>query len=151
MAVLIDRFIGQHNYSLDNKGRVSIPAKFREVLAERYDERLVLMKDYASCVLAYPIEEWQKLDERIRQLPTSDPNVTRFLRKYYSSAEACELDGQGRVLIPQPLKSHASLSREVVIIGMSNRMEIWDAKSWAKGDQDEDTGSLQAAMAAYGL
>jgi MraZ protein len=151
VAVLIDRFIGHHEYSLDSKGRVSIPSEFREVLAERYDEKLVLMKHYDRCLVAYPIEEWQKLDEKISALPASDPMVTRYLRNFYSSAKVCELDGQGRVLIPAALKAHAGLSREVIIIGLSNKMEIWDLGAWKKENPDEDSAAVRSAMAAYGL
>jgi MraZ protein len=151
VAVLIDRFIGHHEYSLDNKGRVSIPSEFRDVLNERYDERLVLMKQYDRCLVAYPVEEWSKLDEKISALPASDPMVMRFLRNYYSSAKVCELDGQGRVLIPHALKTYAGLSREVIIIGLSNKMEIWDVGAWKKENPDEDTAAVRSAMAAYGL
>ena len=151
MAPLIDRFLGQHIYSLDNKGRVSIPAEFREVLADRYDDKVVLMKNYDRCLLAYPVEEWRKLDEKIRALPASDPNVIKYLRIYYSSAKVCELDGQGRILIPPTLKTYAGLSREVVIIGLSNRMELWDLQTWNEVNPDEDGAMLQVSMAAYGL
>lgn len=151
MAALIDRFIGHHTYSLDNKGRVSIPSDFREVLSERYDEKLVLMKHYDRCLVAYPVEEWQKLDEKISALPASDPMVTKYLRNFYSSAKVCELDAQGRVLVPAALKSYAGLSREVVIIGLSNKIEIWDIAAWKKENPEEDNTEVRKAMAAYGL
>ncbi len=151
MAALIDRFIGHHAYSLDNKGRVSIPSDFREVLSERYDEKLVLMKNYDRCIAAYPIEEWQKIDEKINSLPQSDPMVMKYLRNFYSSAKVCELDGQGRVLVPPALKAYAGLNREVIIIGLSNRMEFWDAETWKKENPEEDGAKVRDAMAAYGL
>ena len=151
MPALIDRFIGHHSYSLDSKGRVSIPSDFREVLTERYDERLVLMKHYDRCLVAYPLEEWQKLDEKISALPASDPMVTRYLRQFYSSAKVCELDKQGRVLVPSTLKSHAGLSRDVILIGMSNKIEIWDPDEWKKENPVEDNGAVRSAMAAYGI
>ena len=151
MAALIDRFIGHHTYSLDSKGRVSIPSDFRDVLAERYDEKLVLMKHYDRCLVAYPIEEWQKLDEKISALPASDPMVTKYLRNFYSSAKVCELDAQGRVLVPPALKAYAGLSREVVIIGLSNKMEIWDLQMWKKENPEEDYTEVRNKMAAYGL
>ena len=151
MAPLIDRFIGHHVYSLDSKGRVSIPSDFRDVLVERYDERLVLMKHYDRCLVAYPLEEWQKLDEKISALPASDPMVTRYLRSYYSSAKVCELDKQGRVLVPPALKSYAGLSRDAVIIGLSNKLEIWDSETWKKENPEEDNTAVRSAMAAYGI
>ncbi|HLB25109.1 MAG TPA: division/cell wall cluster transcriptional repressor MraZ [Nitrospirota bacterium] len=151
MAALIDRFIGHHVYSLDNKGRVSIPADFREVLAERYDEKLVLMKHYDRCLVAYPVEEWQKLDEKIAALPASDPMVTKYLRNFYSSAKVCELDAQGRVLVPPALKAYAGLSREVVLIGLSNKVEMWDADTWKKENPEEGNDAVRKAMAGYGL
>jgi MraZ protein len=151
VAALIDRFIGHHTYSLDNKGRVSIPSDFREVLSERYDEKLVLMKHYDRCLVAYPVEEWQKLDEKISALPASDPMVTKYLRSFYSSAKVCELDGQGRVLVPSALKSYAGLTREVIIIGLSNKIEIWDSATWKRENPEEDNTAVRKAMAAYGL
>lgn len=151
MAALINRFIGHHTYSLDNKGRVSIPAEFREVLSERYDERLVVMKHYDRCLVAYPLEEWQKLDEKITALPTSDPMVTKYLRNYYSSAKVCELDKQGRILVPAPLKTHAGLDRDVVIIGLSNKLELWDLDTWNRENPEEDHSAVRAAMAGLGV
>jgi MraZ protein len=151
LAALIDRFIGHHAYSLDSKGRVSIPSDFREVLVERYDEKLVLMKHYDQCLVAYPLEEWQKLDEKISALPASDPMVTRYLRQFYSSAKVCELDKQGRVLVPSALKAHAGLSRDVILIGMSNKIEIWDPEAWKKENPIEDNAAVRSAMAAYGI
>ncbi|HEX9860315.1 MAG TPA: division/cell wall cluster transcriptional repressor MraZ [Nitrospirota bacterium] len=151
MAAPINRFIGHHSYSLDNKGRVSIPAEFREVLSDRYDERLVLMKHYDRCLVAYPLEEWQKLDEKITALPASDPMVTKYLRNFYSSAKVCELDKQGRILVPSPLKSHAGLARDVVIIGLSNKMEFWDLETWNRENPEEDHSAVRVAMAQFGI
>lgn len=151
MAAPIYRFIGHHSYNLDNKGRVSIPSDFREVLSDRYDERLVLMKHYDRCLVAHPLEEWQKLDEKITSLPASDPMVTKFLRNFYSSAKVCELDRQGRILIPPALKTYAGLSREVIIIGMSNKIELWDLETWNRENPEEDYSAVRNAMAAYGI
>jgi len=151
MAAPVYRFIGHHSYSLDNKGRVSIPADFREVLSERYDERLVLMKHYDRCLVAHPLEEWQKLDEKIMSLPASDPMVTKFLRNFYSSAKVCDLDRQGRILVPPTLKAYAGLSRDVLIVGLSNKIEIWDQDAWQKENPEEDFSAVRKAMAAYGI
>ena len=151
MAALINRFIGHHPYTIDSKGRISIPAEFREVLSDRYDERLVLMKDYDRCLVAYPVEEWQKMDEKISALPQSDPMVRKYLRTYYSSAKVCELDAQGRVLVPPALKSYAGLAKDVIVIGMSNKMEIWDTQTWKKENPEEDSSAVRGAMASYGL
>jgi MraZ protein len=151
VAVPIDRFLGQHTFSLDNKGRVSIPAEFREVLADRYDDKLVLMKDYDRCLVAYPVEEWQKLDEKIKTLPASDPNVKKYMRVFYSSAKVCQIDGQGRVLIPQELKAYAGLSREVMVVGLSSKMELWDMDAWKRENPEEFHGEIELAMASYGL
>jgi len=151
MAAPVYRFIGHHSYSLDNKGRVSIPADFREVLSERYDERLVLMKHYDRCLVAHPLEEWQKLDEKIMSLPASDPMVTKFLRNFYSSAKVCDLDRQGRILVPPALKAYAGLSRDVMIVGLSNKIELWDQETWQKENPEEDFSAVRKAMAAYGI
>jgi len=151
VAAPFNRFIGHYTYNLDNKGRVSIPPDFREVLSDRFDERLVVMKDYDQCLTAYPIEEWEKLDDRISELPTSDPMVTRFLRNFISSAKVCELDKQGRILLPPALKSYAGLKREVLIIGMSKKIELWDMETYNKINASEDNSDIRKAMAEYGV
>jgi len=151
VAAPFNRFIGHHTYNLDNKGRVSIPPDFREVLTDRFDERLVVMKDYDQCLVGYPIEEWEKLDDRISELPTSDPMVTKFLRNYISSAKVCELDKQGRILIPPALKSYAGLTREVLIIGMSKKIELWDMETYNRINASEDSSEIRKAMAEYGV
>lgn len=151
MAALIDRFIGHHNYSLDAKGRVSIPADFREVLSERYDEKLVLMKHYDRCLVAYPVDEFNKLDAKLGEMPASNPMVIKFKRKFYSSAKVCELDGQGRILVPPALKEYAGLAREVALFGMGDRIELWDPETWDRMNPDEDNDAVRDAMAGLGL
>lgn len=151
MAALIKRFIGSNTYTLDNKGRVSIPAEFRDVLADRYDEQLVLMKHYDRCLVAYPMEEWNKLDAKISELPQSNPKVIKYLRHFYSSARVCELDKQGRILVPSHLKAHAGLSKDVMIVGIGNKMELWDLDTWNRSNPEEDFSALGSDMAELGI
>ena len=122
-------FQGRYLQTMDEKGRVMIPAKFREVLKSRYDERLVLT-NYDGCLLAFPFEEWRQLQERINQKSWFIKEVRQFSRFFVSSAVECPLDRQGRVLIPQALRDFAELDREVVLAGMNNRIEIWRKEKW---------------------
>lgn len=151
MAALIDRFIGHHNYSLDAKGRVSIPADFREVLSERYDDKLVLMKHYDRCLVAYPVDEWNKLDAALAELAKTNPQVIKFKRMYYSSAKVCELDAQGRVLVPPALKEYAGLGREVALVGMGERIELWDPETYLRENAEADSAAIRDAVAAIGF
>lgn len=151
VAAPFNRFIGHYTYNLDSKGRVSIPPDFREVLADRFEERMVVMKDYDQCLSALPVEEWERLDDRISELPTSDPMVTKYLRNFISSAKVCELDKQGRILIPPALKAYAGLKREVLIIGMSKKIELWDMETYNKVNASEDNEEVRKAMAEFGV
>ncbi len=123
-------FIGRHTLTLDAKGRLSIPAKYREVLAAMYGNQLVLT-GLDHCIVAYPLAEWQKFEEKARQLPTLKRDVRNFFRGFYSAASECTLDRQGRVLIPPQLREYdAGLNREVVLVGIANKMEIWGKERW---------------------
>lgn len=116
--------IGEHQHNLDVKGRVFIPARFREELGEHF----IITKGLDSCLFVYSLEEWKSLEEKIRLLPLSKArNLQRF---FFAGACDVEADKQGRVLIPANLRKYASLTKDVMIIGASNRAEIWDMQKW---------------------
>ncbi|MFB0506990.1 MAG: division/cell wall cluster transcriptional repressor MraZ [Thermodesulfobacteriota bacterium] len=124
-------FRGRHEHTIDPKGRVSIPAKFREVLGKKYDERLVIT-NFDGCLVAYPHEEWILLEEKASSLSMVKKETRAFMRFFYSSAIECTLDKQGRILIPQTLREYADLDKEVVLVGQLRKIEIWSKKRWSE-------------------
>jgi MraZ protein len=143
-------FRGSFEHSVDSKGRVSVPSKFRDILADRYDGRLVLALDYDQCLTVYPLEEWEKLEEKIRNLPMMQKEVKDFMRFFFSSATECELDKQGRILMPPQLRERAGINKTVVVVGIINKIEIWDEKAWAaRSTQNGD--KIGEVLASLGL
>lgn len=125
-------FQGEHINCMDDKGRVSIPAAFRETLRRTYDDdRIVLTRDYDGCLRGYPPKEWERrVIDKIRHRSMSDPKVRAFERFVVSAASECVPDKQGRILIPQALRQHADLTKSVVFAGMTFYFEIWDVDRW---------------------
>ncbi len=122
-------FAGRFEYAIDDKSRVSIPSKFREVLSTNYDMRLILT-NLDGCIVAYPYQEWVNIQERISNLGTMKKEARVFLRFYYSGVSECPIDKLGRVLIPQSLKTYANIKKNVAIIGMNRKIEIWAQETW---------------------
>ncbi len=143
-------FLGRHNLTLDNKGRLSIPAKYREVLATMYGNQLVLT-GLDRCIVAYPLTEWQKFEEKARQLPSLKRDVRNFFRGFYSAASECSLDRQGRVLIPPQLREYAGLDREVVLVGIANKMEIWSKEQWEEQSRENQSRLEEIAEELAGI
>jgi MraZ protein len=125
-------FRGRFEHSIDGKGRVSIPAKFRETLKRDYgrDELIVTILD--SCLVAYPFAEWQIFEEKMKDFSQLKKEAQSFLRYFYSGAMECAIDDHGRILIPPQFREHATLNKEIVFVGMMNRFEIWDKGVWEK-------------------
>ncbi len=119
-------FIGEYQHSFDAKGRLIMPAKFRAQLGER----CIATRGMDHCLFVFPLDEWEILDQKLRKLPLTKTDARNFSRFIYSGATECELDMQGRILIPPHLRPYAALNREVVIIGVSSRMEIWAKERW---------------------
>jgi len=124
-------FRGRYEHTIDAKGRLSIPSKFRETLSERYDTRLVITA-YDGCLIAYPLQEWQALEEKVSTLPEFKKDTKAFLRFFYSSATDCNIDKLGRILVPQPLRDYAGLDKDVVLVGTFRHVEIWGKEPWDK-------------------
>lgn len=143
-------FRGSFEHSVDTKGRVSVPSKFRDILADRYDGRLVLTMDLDRCLTAYPLEEWERLEEKIKGLPTMQKEVKDFMRFFFSSATECELDKQGRILIPPGLREGAGINKSVMLVGIINKIEIWDSGVW-KARKSENGDKIGEALASLGL
>lgn len=127
-------FIGEYNHSLDPKNRVSIPAKFREELGENF----VVTKGLDSCLFVYSMNEWKVVEEKLKSLPMTNKDARAFVRFFFAGASECEVDKQGRTLIPSNLKEYAAIDKDVVIIGVSTRIEIWSLEQWNKFNNDAD-------------
>ncbi len=138
-------FLGTYYHTIDEKGRLAIPSKFREIITGRYENRLV-MTPFKSCIFVYPLAEWEKLVEKVEQLPMFDDRKRNFRRLLYSPAIESPMDKQGRILIPQPLRNIIKLGKEVAIVGMNNMIEIWPRERWELKYQEilDELGDLSA-------
>jgi MraZ protein len=138
-------FLGRHNHNLDAKGRLALPARFRDKLVEG----VVITRGFDPCLLVYPLETWLPLAERVAALSISDPDVRKLRRMLFADAVDVQLDGQGRVLIPAELRAYASIEREAVVVGVHTFIEVWTPGTW--GHQaagiDRDGSSIAERLA----
>lgn len=123
-------FMGEYHYTIDEKGRLSIPAKFREILDAKDEKRLIVTRGMDHCLFIFPGYEWQVWENKIKSLPVTQASARSFVRIMLSGAFEAEINKQGRILIPQSLRDYAEIKKDAVIIGISNRMEIWDKVRW---------------------
>lgn len=121
-------FMGEYQHTLDEKGRVAIPARLRDELGEKF----VVTRGLDQCLFVYPMAEWSKIEGKLKALPFTKGDARAFTRMFFSGAIEVELDKQGRVLIPQNLRDYARVEREVRIIGVSNRVEVWSEAVWGE-------------------
>ncbi|MFS1513480.1 division/cell wall cluster transcriptional repressor MraZ [Chengkuizengella sp. SCS-71B] len=119
-------FMGEYQHNIDEKGRVIVPSKFRDALGPTF----IITRGLDQCLFIYPSEEWAVLEKKLKALPLMKSDARAFTRFFFSGATECELDKQGRVNIPNNLKSHAKLEKESIFIGVSNRIEIWNKEVW---------------------
>ncbi|UCG20295.1 MAG: division/cell wall cluster transcriptional repressor MraZ [Deltaproteobacteria bacterium] len=122
-------FRGRSIHTLDAKGRIRIPTRFRDILKTRYEDRFVIT-NLDRCLVAYPLQEWEIIEEKLGSLSLVRQDVKAFQRFFISGATECNFDKQGRILIPQTLREHASLDREVVLAGMLRSFEVWSKELW---------------------
>ena len=113
--------MGEYQHSVDAKGRLIVPAKFREQLGDQF----VITRGLDQCLFGYTMDEWQKIEEKLKELPVTKKDARAFTRFFFSGATEVELDKQGRVNIPTTLISYAKLEKECIILGVYNRFEIW--------------------------
>ncbi|MGB9867287.1 MAG: division/cell wall cluster transcriptional repressor MraZ [Bacillota bacterium] len=118
--------IGEYQHTLDEKGRLTIPARFREDLGDRF----ILTKGLDGCLFGYPLAEWKALEAKLRALPMTKADARAFVRLLLAGANECELDRQGRFVLPNSLREHAAITKEAVITGVSTRIEIWSKQRW---------------------
>jgi len=140
-------FIGEYNHTIDEKGRVAVPVKFRQELAVG----AVVTKGLDNCLVVYPLTEWNKLAEKLAQLPISQSNTRAFSRLMLAGAMDVSLDKQGRFILPEYLRQYASVSKKVVVAGLYNRIEIWDEANWGKYKNNSESKSEEIAEQLGGL
>jgi MraZ protein len=142
-------FIGEHQHSLDEKGRLIIPSKFRDDLGYEF----VMTKGLDNCLFVYPKKEWVILEEKLKSLPLTNKDARAFIRFFFSGASECILDKQGRVLIPSNLREHSRLEKDAVVIGVSTRIEIWSKSEWESYNNDDNLSydSIAEKMAELGI
>ena len=123
-------FYGEYHHSLDAKDRVIVPSKFREIFKENYVEKFYLTRGLDRCLFVFTEEEWRQQERKFKDLPFTRQESRKFNRLYFSGACEVVCDKQGRILIPVYLKSYAEIKSDVVIIGVSDRIEIWAKEKW---------------------
>ncbi|MGM0897627.1 MAG: division/cell wall cluster transcriptional repressor MraZ [Bacillota bacterium] len=119
-------FMGEFQHNVDAKGRLIVPAKYRELLGDQF----VITRGLDQCLFGYPMNEWNKIEEKLKDMPVTKKDARAFTRFFFSGAQEVELDKQGRVNIPANLLSYAKIEKECVILGVSNRFEIWAKDAW---------------------
>jgi len=141
-------FIGEYQHTIDPKGRVIMPAKFRDGLGDKF----IITKGLDNCLFVFPQEEWQSFEKKLRSLPLTSRDARAFTRFFFSGAIECELDKQGRILIPANLRDYANLDKDLVIVGVSSRVEIWSKEKWnAYNDENLDHDEIAEKMAELGI
>ncbi len=123
----LSMFMGEFQHSIDAKGRLIVPSKLREKLGEKF----VVTRGLDGCLFGYPLSEWEKLEEKLNEMPLAEKGGSDICPSFYSAATECEIDKQGRINIPVTLRNHADLTKSCVIIGVSNRIENWDENALA--------------------
>ncbi|MNW29414.1 cell division protein MraZ [compost metagenome] len=129
-------FMGEFQHSIDEKGRIIIPAKFRDLLGTSF----VVTRGLDQCLFVYPMEEWGVMEQKLKALPLMKSDARAFTRFFFSGATECEWDKQGRVNLPGNLRQYAKLEKDCVVLGVSNRVEIWSKDTWEQYfEQSEDS------------
>lgn len=139
-------FRGVYEHQIDSKGRTSLPVKLRETLIGSYDERLILTTSLDDCLHAYPVREWELLENALAKRNPMEPGVKTLMRLYVASAQECALDKLGRVLVPPSLRSHAKLEKEVVWAGMVKVIELWSRDGWREAREEARTAADSAEV-----
>ena len=140
-------FMGEYNHTIDPKGRVIIPSKFRETLGDQF----VVTKGLDGCLFVYDTKEWNVFEEKLKSLPITNKDARQFVRFFLAGAATVEVDKQGRVLIPGVLRDFAVLQKDVVLIGVASRVEIWSKERWDGTSGYDDMEEIAEHMADLGL
>ena len=140
-------FMGEYNHTIDAKGRLIIPSRFRDLLGEEF----VLTRGLDGCLSIYPMDEWAAFEEKLRALPLTNKEARTFSRFFVAGATTCQLDKQGRILLPQTLREFAQLEKDVVLSGNLNRVEIWSKANWTDNNAYDDMDDIAEQMTDLGL
>ena len=139
--------IGEYEHTLDAKGRLIMPSKLREDIGEKF----IITKGLDGCLFAFSLEEWKNFEQKLRTLPISNKDARAFSRFFFAGANDCEIDKQGRFLISSNLREFAGLEKEVIIVGMDSRLEIWSKEKWIKFDEDISADEIAEKMEMLGI
>ena len=140
-------FMGEYNHTIDAKGRLIIPSRFRELIGEEF----VLTRGLAGCLSIYTMDEWVAFEEKLRALPLTNKDARTFSRFFVAGATTCQLDKQGRILVPQTLRQFAGLEKDVVLTGNLNRIEVWSKEKWSENCNYDDMDSIAESMQNIGI
>lgn len=140
-------FMSEYNHTIDAKGRLIIPSRFREALGEEF----VVSKGMDGCLFVYANEDWNAFEQKLTSLPLINKEARQFARFFLAGAAQVELDKQGRILLPAGLREFAGLDKDVVLVGVGSRIEIWSREKWENINCDTDMDDITAAMEGLGL
>ncbi|MCI5971147.1 MAG: division/cell wall cluster transcriptional repressor MraZ [Clostridia bacterium] len=140
-------FSGEYQHSVDAKGRMIVPSKFRDLLGETF----MVTRGLDNCLFVYPKEAWEAFTQKLKQLPISNTNARQFVRFFLSGAVECELDKQGRILLPQNLRTYADISKDVAVIGVGERAEIWNSEQWKAYNGSISPDEVASNMESLGI
>ena len=140
-------FMGEYNHSIDAKGRVIVPSRFREILGEHF----VVTKGLDGCLWVFPDSEWEEFSGKLRSLPVANKEARKFARFFLAGAMDAETDKQGRILLPQVLRDFASLDKEVTLVGAASRVEIWNKKMWETNSTFDNMDDIAEHMGEWGF
>ncbi len=140
-------FMSEYNHTVDAKGRLIIPSKFRELLGEEF----VVSKGMDGCLFVYANEDWNAFEQKLTSLPLINKEARQFARFFLAGAAQVELDKQGRILLPANLREFAGLDKDVVLVGVGSRIEIWSREKWESVTEQDNMDEITSAMEALGL
>lgn len=145
--VVIFMFMGEYNHTIDPKGRVIMPVKFREKLGENF----TITKGIDRCLQVFDAQEWSAIEEKVAKLPMTDKKAREFARFLFAGAVEVETDKQGRILIPTVLREYAGLDKDVVLLGAASRVEIWSKEKWDAAEENIDIDDIASHMQELGM
>ena len=141
------QFMGEYNHSIDAKGRVIVPSKFRGKLGDRF----IVTKGLDGCLWVFPTSEWESFSEKLTSLPVARKDARNFTRFFMAGATEVETDKMGRILLPQVLRDYAKLDKEAVLIGTGSRVEIWNSDTWTDISSFDNVDDLAEQMGEWGF
>ena len=140
-------FMSEYNHTVDTKGRLIVPSKFREQVGDEF----VVTKGMDGCLFVYANDDWSAFEQKLTSLPLINKEARKFARFFLAGAAQVEVDKQGRILLPANLRQFAGLEKDVVLVGVGSRIEIWSRENWENMDADSDMDDIAATMESLGL